>query len=382
MSNDGQVQDSPASPSNNGLDASLGELQVEHPAPSDRRSLVMSVTGLGAALLVATLSIIPAPFAIGGPGVTYDTLSSVDGVPLVEIFGTPTYETTGELRLTTVEVARGGSAPFTLGAVLRGWLSPSQYVVPQEEVFGTPDQEGQFEQQSQQAWISSQEAAAVAALSALGTPVPAELEIVDIDPASHAGDLLRPGDVIISANNVEVPTFTALSEALAQVAPGDEVTIGFIRDGVRGSAVFNTLDNGQGEAIMGLWIDPHFDMPIDVKVQIDAVGGPSAGLMFSLGIMDKLTEQDELQGARIAGTGTIDADGDVGAIGGIVMKMHGAVAAGAEYFLAPAANCSEVVGNIPAGLSVFSVETLDDAYNAIVRIGANDTAEVSTCETY
>ena len=101
--------------------------------------------------------------------------------------------------------------------------------------------------------------------------------------------------------------------------------------------------------------------------------------MFSLGIMDKLTPEDELNGAKVAGTGTISAAGDVGPIGGIRMKMWGAFDAGSRYFLAPVENCKEVKGNIPEGLSVFSVDTLDDAYEAIVAIGKGDTSSLPTC---
>ena len=102
-------------------------------------------------------------------------------------------------------------------------------------------------------------------------------------------------------------------------------------------------------------------------------------LLFSLGIMDKLTEDDELNGAKVAGTGTISAAGDVGAIGGIRMKMWGAHDAGSKYFLAPVENCAEVKGNIPEGLNVFSVDTLDDAYQAVIAIGKGDTSSLSTC---
>lgn len=340
---------------------------------------MLGITGLGAALLVAVLSFLPVRFAIGSPGATYDTLSQVEGVPLVEIVGAPTYPTTGELRLTTVEVARGSSAYFTLGPAIRAWLSPSQYVVPEEEVFGTPDQREEFRQQSQQAWISSQEAATVAALTALGQPVPATLEVVQIDETSHATGKLEAGDVLVGANGQEAVTFSDLSDALVGVTPGEDVRVDFVRDGVESSATFATLDDGAGNSIMGLWIDPHFDMPIDVAVEIDSVGGPSAGLMFSLAIMDLLTEGDELNGAHIAGTGTISAEGEVGSIGGIVMKMHGALDDGAEYFLAPAQNCDEVIGNVPDGLSVFSVETLEDAYETATRIGAGDTTSLPTC---
>ncbi|MFW7413689.1 PDZ domain-containing protein [Demequina sp. SO4-18] len=356
-----------------------GPAPAEHRDPGDRRSLVLALTGLGASVLIAVLSVLPAPFAIGGPGPTFDTLSEVDGVPLVAIQGTDTFPASGELRLTTVSVARGSSSAFTLGRVLRGWAEDATYVVPEEEVFGTPDQEEVFEERSAQAWITSQESASVAALEALDRPVPAELEIAEVIETSNANGVLELGDVIVSLNGVNVPTFSALSDELAKTAPGDEVTVGYERGGERSEASFATLDDGSGGALMGLGIDPQFDLPIDVTVQIDSVGGPSAGLMFSLAIMDMLTEADELDGSRVAGTGTINASGDVGPIGGITMKMHGAVQSGAEHFLAPVENCGEVVGNVPDGLDVYSVDTLDDAYSAVVGIGSGDTEGLQSC---
>ena len=379
MGNDVSVTVPPTPPPDSPLGHDSDEFPTVTPDPEERRSLVLGITGLGAALLVAVLSFLPVQFAIGSPGATYDTLAQIEGVPLVEVVGAPTYPTTGELRLTTVEVARGSSAYFTLGPAIRAWLSPSQYVVPEEEVFGSPEQREEFKEQSQQAWISSQEAATVAALTALGEPVPATLEVVQIDQTSHATGQLEAGDVLIGANGQEAVTFSDLSDALVGVAPGEDVTVDYVRNGAESSATFATLDDGSGNSIMGLWIDPHFEMPIDVTVEIDSVGGPSAGMMFSLAIMDLLTPEDELDGAHIAGTGTITADGDVGSIGGIIMKMHGAVADGAEYFLAPAANCGETLGNVPDGLSVFSVETLEDAYETATRIGAGDVASLPTC---
>lgn len=379
MGNDVRVTNTPSPPPDPVQYPALPGAFTDDPEPMDRRSLVLSMTGLGAALLVAVLSVLPAQFAIGSPGSTYDTLSEVEGTPLVEIEGAPTYDTTGELRLTTVEVSRGSSAPFTMGPVIRAWLSPSQYAVPEESVFGRPDEREEFEQQSQQAWISSQEAAAVAALTALGDPVPATLEVAQVDETSHALGELEPGDVIKGVNGQEAVTFSDLADALADVPAGEEISVDFLRDGNAQTVSFETLDDGTGGSLMGLWIDPQFEMPIDVSVQIDSVGGPSAGLMFSLAIMDLLTEEDELNGARIAGTGTINADGDVGPIGGIIMKMHGAADAGAEYFLAPAHNCDEVIGNVPAGLNVFSVETLEGAYETVTRIGAGDVVGLPQC---
>ncbi|MBC7297294.1 MAG: signal protein PDZ, partial [Demequina sp.] len=105
----------------------------------------------------------------------------------------------------------------------------------------------------------------------------------------------------------------------------------------------------------------------------------SAGMMFALAIMDQLTPDDELHGSHVAGTGVVDVDGQVYPIGGIALKMLGARAAGADYFLAPVENCDEVLGHVPDGLDVYSVDTLDDAYAAIVAIGKKDTSVLPRC---
>ncbi|MDN4478241.1 PDZ domain-containing protein [Demequina sp. SYSU T00039] len=347
-------------------------------APS-RRSTVMSVTGLAASALIAVLTVLPAAYAIGGAGPTFDTLGEVDGEPLVSISGAPTYDSSGELRLTTVSVSRAGSQPFTLGRVLAGWASPRQYVVPEEQVFGTPEEEEQVEEQAQVDWVTSQESATVSALEALGVDVPATLTVRGTSSDSLADGLLVDGDVITAVDGAEVTSFSALADAVGGRAPGEDITVTYVRDGAERSETFATIDDGAGGAVIGVYVDPDFDLPIDVTVAIDSVGGPSAGLMFSLGIMDRLTPEDELAGALVAGTGTISAAGDVGAIGGIRMKMYGALDDGADWFLAPVANCADVRGNIPDGLTVVAVDTLDEAYDAIVRIGEGDTAGLPSC---
>jgi len=344
-----------------------------------RRAAVLSVTGLAVSILIAVLTIVPAAFAIGGPGPTFDTLGEKDGKPLVEISGAPTYPSTGELRLTTVSVSDAATAPFTMGRVLAAWASQREYTVPREYVFGSPDEADAVAEQSRTDWITSQESATVAALEALGQPVPAVITVAEIPDDSGAVGHLEEGDIIVAIDGTDVETYADVTDALATKAPGDPVSVTVLREGARVDETFDTSDDGSGTAVMGIYVDPHFTLPIDVTVQIDSVGGPSAGLMFSLGIMDSLTEADELNGAEVAGTGTISASGDVGPIGGIRMKMWGAHDAGSAYFLAPVENCEEVVGNIPPGLSVFSVDTLDDAYDAIVAIGEGGTAALPTC---
>src|SRR6187549_1595861 len=153
---------------------------------AQRRAAVLSVTGLAVSILIAVLTVMPAAFAIGGPGPTFDTLGEKDGVPLVQISGAPTYDSTGELRLLTVSVSDASDTPFTMGRVLAGWVSPKEYVVPREFVFGTPEQADQVSQQAQTDWISSQESATVAALEELGQPVPAVISVAAVPEGSKA----------------------------------------------------------------------------------------------------------------------------------------------------------------------------------------------------
>jgi PDZ domain-containing protein len=123
-----------------------------------------------------------------------------------------------------------------------------------------------------------------------------------------------------------------------------------------------------------------FTFPFDVEISLEKVGGPSAGLMFSLGIIDTVTPGDLTGGKHIAGTGTISPDGLVGPIGGIEQKLQGARAGGATLFLAPAANCQEVAGRIPDGLQVVRVETLAEARDAVERAGnGQDTSGLPAC---
>jgi PDZ domain-containing protein len=119
-----------------------------------------------------------------------------------------------------------------------------------------------------------------------------------------------------------------------------------------------------------------YEFPIEVDIALENVGGPSAGLMFALGIVDKLTEEDITGGQVIAGTGTITADGVVGSIGGIRHKMFGALDDGATIFFAPIGNCGAVMGHIPDGLQVYPVATLDDAVDALRILRSGGTPPV------
>ncbi|RSX54344.1 Lon protease [Bifidobacterium goeldii] len=139
-------------------------------------------------------------------------------------------------------------------------------------------------------------------------------------------------------------------------------------------------ENAAAKAALAFLAQQGMDVEdVKVSMHVDDIGGPSAGMMYALGVIDKLTEADETGGKIIAGTGTMNAKGKVGAIGGIRLKMIGAKRDGAQWFIAPESNCDEVVGHVPDGLHVVKVSTLDEAYQALVAIGEGKGGTLSGC---
>nr|WP_171783183.1 S16 family serine protease [Isoptericola halotolerans] len=341
---------------------------------------------LTTAVLAAVLMVLPMPYAVRTPGPTEDTLGvqdrgagqSASELPLIAISGAETYPASGELRLTTVSVYGGPGGDVLIGDVLWGWTSPERSVQPVELVFPEPVTQEEQQQQGQAQMISSQESATVAALTELGYEVPTEMTVVAAAEGTGADGVIEPQDVIVSLDGESLESYPELLAELDGVVPGADVVLGVERDGEVTDLTITT-GAGDGRALLGVLIDPVYDFPVDVTIQIEDIGGPSAGTMFALGIIDLLTPQDELDGAVVAGTGTMDVDGRVGPIGGIGQKMYGALRDGAEWFLAPADNCAEVAGNEPDGLEVVSVSTLAEARAAMVAIGAGEGADLPRC---
>jgi PDZ domain-containing protein len=321
------------------------------------------------------------------PGPTEDTLGvqdraageSVQEVPLVEISGAETYDPSGELRLTTVSVYGGPGGDVLAGDVLWGWFARERSVQPVEAIFPEPVTPEEQEQVGAAEMASSQENATVAALTELGHEVPATLTIVGAAPGSGAEGVVREGDVVRSLDGEPVTTHQGLLAALDAVTPGDDVVLGVLRDGEPVDVTITTRGGENDRAVLGIYLDPEYDYPVDVTIQLENIGGPSAGMMFALAIIDKLTAADELGGEVVAGTGTVDVEGNVGPIGGIEQKMYGAVRDGARWFLAPSGNCDQVVGDVPAGLRVIAVSTLAEARDAIEAVGAGEGESLQTC---
>ncbi|HLS72908.1 MAG TPA: S16 family serine protease [Actinomycetaceae bacterium] len=348
--------------------------------------VVTAAVASGVAFVLAlAMVLISPPYAIQSPGPTIDTLGEVEDVPLITIEGTETFPPEGELRLTTVSTRGGPGYPATTAQVVRGWLSSTTTVVPREVAFDPDQTQDEVSRESNLQMSSSQVNASVAALTALGQDVPTELWVAGTAPHGASAGVLEEGDRLRwiadgpDAEPVELTSFAVLSTELAGTPPASEVVLGVQRGGEELELAVVTSDDGDGGSLLGVYIEPEVDLPIDVEFAIENIGGPSAGLMLALGIVDLLTPGDLSGGEVVAGTGTIDLAGDVGPIGGVQQKMAGAVRDGASWFLAPVENCDEVVGAVPGGLEVVAVDTLEDAVSSLEQIAADQTSDLPRC---
>lgn len=359
------------------------------PTPKRHRRRWIGWTILGGALVgVVVVALVPAPYVIEEPGPVFNVLGDVEvkgeQVPLIDIPSEKTYPTDGTLDMLTVSIAGNREEPPTWLDIATAYFDPSKAVVPVDDIYPAGVSLEQSNQQGQVDMQNSQKEAIAAALTELGYTFPSTLTVVETQKDGPADGTLKAGDTIVSLDGERFADVSALRAAIAENGTGKPAEIVVERDGSPlALEVTPTLSTGDNPApIIGIVVGSDYTFPIDVTIQLENVGGPSAGQMFALGIIDKLTPGELNGGEKVAGTGTISGDGEVGAIGGIRQKLYGARNAGADYFLAPASNCDEVTGHIPSGLKVFAVKTLDDSLTALKVIAAGgDTSALPTCAT-
>jgi PDZ domain-containing protein len=334
-----------------------------------RRTTVL-VTGTVLLLLFGVLgAVLPVPYVAQVPGPTYNTLGDINGTPIITVTGREPNATSGNLNLTTVGIPQGS---LNLVRAVQGWFDSEVSVVPREQVYPTGKSVQDTQAENRQAFLTSEQSARAAALGELGYPT--EVVVQGLPEGSPSTGQLQDGDAIVSVNGTPTPTQAALLAALQAIPPASAVQVGYSRAGAAGTATVTTgaAQEGSGSAL-GVQVLETPYAPFDVSIQVDDVGGPSAGLMLTLGIIDMVGDTDLTQGAVIAGTGTIDASGAVGPIGGIPLKLIAARDIGAVLFLVPAANCAEALQNPQPGLPMAKVATLDDALTALGDLRAGRT---------
>lgn len=362
-------------------------------APAPRRRMPRTVTAGIWALTVAliallALTVLPTTYVIQRPGPVFNTLGTApasDGaeVPLISVEGAKTFPTAGSLDLLTVQVVGNRERTPSWFELAVAWFDSSRAVLPLDDVFPEGLSTEQRNEQSAVQMVDSQKEATAAALVELGYDVHPMVRVYSLTDDSAAQGILQPDDVIRAAEGTPL-TDTETLRKIINAGDGAPVELTIERDG---EELTESVTPREGEIegkttwLIGVSTLHDYDFPIDVTIQLNNVGGPSAGMMFALGIIDTLTPGELNGGEDVAGTGTIDAAGTVGPIGGIRQKLYGARAAGAEWFLAPKENCDEVVGHIPADLEVFAVATLDDAQEVLAAIRDDgDTAALPTCD--
>jgi PDZ domain-containing protein len=351
-----------------------------------------------AVLLVVALAAVallkPLPFTRYAPGPTIDVLGATDGKEIIQVGdGRKTYRDDGQLRMTTVSVTPQ-DADLNLFEVMAAWLNRSDAVYPQDAVYPDNKSADEVRNEGQVQMVSSQDTAVAVAEHALGYPVTPSLEVTLVNQGSPADGALVVRDLIRKVNGTPLSddigkASDQLRSAIKATPSGQQVTLTVLREGKEVDVQItpeqqtsNLFGVAQvtGSPQLGIFLGEGFILPFPVSVNIDPrIGGPSAGLMFSLGIYDTLTPGPMTGGGRVAGTGEIAPDGTVGPIGGIQQKIVGAREGGAQLFLVPADNCEDVKGARNGDMRLVKVETFDSARSSIEKWADDHDAKLPSC---
>ncbi|WP_420437374.1 PDZ domain-containing protein [Candidatus Poriferisodalis sp.] len=297
--------------------------------------------------------------AVIAPGGTADIEDFVD------IADHPAYASEASISLVSV---RTSFAP-SLFEVIGGWLDGALEVVDLEDILGERTVAENREAGRLQMDQSTQIAVAVA-LEHLGyeimSPIGARIERIVVDAPAH--EALHIGDIVQRVDGTAITTAKQLSDTIKANEPGAETTLTALDPDGQLRDVTVTLADRDGVALLGVLVTTHVEfeeLPIDVTLNIENIGGPSAGLAFTLSVIDALTPEPLTGNLDIAATGTIHHDGTVGPIGGVPQKSHAVVRAGTDLFLVPASQVEQAVAVAEPSVSVVGVETLEEALAAI-----------------
>ena len=297
-----------------------------------------------------------------------------DATALVEIADISSFTSSGQLLLTTVAVEE----ELGFGDWARASLSATVETVPRTVLFPSGADRDEVSRQNAAMMVDSQLTATVAALRRAGYEVDEEFDGARVEEllSDAAEDALRVGDVIVAVDDEPTADSRAVVEEVQQRTPGTRVTLRVRRDGeeVEVPATLGTAPEDPQRPFLGVLLTSYLELPVDVRIDAGIIGGPSAGLMFALSILDLLEPEDLTGGAVVAGTGTLDADGSVGAVGGVRQKVVAAARPEegqrpASVFLVPRGNLAQVEDvAVDGDLLVVPVDTLEDALEAVAAV--------------
>ena len=358
--------------------------------PRRRRRLRRAVVAGSFILVVALIAavfLVPVNAVIEAPGPTWNVLDngSSSDQDVLKVSGTETYPTEGALRMTTVSVSGCPGYPVTTADLIAAWFSADKRIVDRNEVCPQDQSAEQVEETGKAQMTASQDSAVIAALVETGKAGAMHLTVTEVTEQQTSTEI-QAGDVLETitpqgGQTTTLASFSQLRELMTTIPEGTRVTLGVRRGDQKTSAALTTIAPQEGTtgSLLGLSLKISVDSPVEATFGLSDVGGPSAGMMFALGVVDEITPGSLTGGKDISGTGTIDMTGQVGPIGGIQQKMAGARESGSTFFLAPASNCNEVTGHEPKGMQVFAVNTLHEAIAATEAIASGNTSGLATC---
>lgn len=357
-------------------------------ASAKRRRVHPGVVAIVAGLVVLLLlALTPSPYVIREPGPVANALGKAgpegQEQEVISISGAKTYPSgVGQLTVMTVSVVGNPEHQLNWLELAGAWFDPTSDVLPMELYYPIGVSKEQRDEETAAMMTSSQDTSVAAALTYLGYDVKTQVVVAQVPEGSPATDKLQVGDVVLAYDDTPIHS---LEDVQQMQLTTDPVRVRIRRDGDEKvvEVTPKQADDGQGNTrpLLGILVQEKHDFPIDVHISLADVGGPSAGLVFALATIDKLEPGSLTGGKSVAVTGAIAPDGTVSPIGGVRQKIFAASDNGADYFIAPEANCGEALsgGSAPRNMTVYAVADLSEAVDVLKGNAEGDTDGLRTC---